>query len=117
MALAATVTRYVASVTDDTSVGSVWAGIGLTDFLLLSQQNSFLSWFYYTPERGGRMCHMSHLPTIGLAATVTSHVASVTDDTSMGSVWAGIGLTDLFFFFHNKTLFFLVSTIHLKGGG
>ena len=61
---------------------------------------------------------MSHVTatTMTLAATVTRHVASVTDDTSMGSVWAGIGLTDLFFFFHNKTLFFLVSTIHLKGG-
>ena len=52
------------------------------------------------------MCHMSHLPTIGLAATVTSHVASVTDDTSMGSIWRGIGPLDFFLFFSHQNSFF-----------
>ena len=57
---------------------------------------------------------MSHVtgPNIGLAATVTS----VTDDTSLRPVWAGIGLTNLFYFLFHKT-FFLVFPIHLKGGG
>ena len=47
---------------------------------------------------------MSHVtgPNIGLAATVTS----VTDDTSLRPVWAGIGLTNLFYFLFHKTFFF-----------